>query len=46
MVALTGIMGWVNGWLNERLGNGSIVPGWIAHGLTNVISYLAVASIG
>lgn len=46
MAALTGIMGWVNGWLNERLGNGSIVPGWIAHGLTNVISYLAVASIG
>ncbi|HVI98898.1 MAG TPA: CPBP family glutamic-type intramembrane protease [Sphingomonas sp.] len=46
MVAITGIMGWVNGWLNERLGNGSIVPGWIAHGLTNLIAYLSVAYFG
>jgi len=46
MVAFTGVMGWVNGWLNERLGNGSIVPGWIAHGLTNLLSYLAAAYFG
>lgn len=46
MVVITGIGGWVNGWLNERLGNGSIVPGWIAHGLTNLISYLSIAYFG
>lgn len=46
MVAITGIGGWVNGWLNERLGNGSIVPGWIAHGLTNLISYFSIAYFG
>lgn len=28
--------------LNEKIGNGSIVPGWIAHGLANVLSYSVV----
>jgi uncharacterized protein len=37
------ILGWVNGWLNERLGKGSILPGWIVHGLGNSITYLTVA---
>jgi membrane protease YdiL (CAAX protease family) len=26
-------------YLNEKLANGSIIPGWIAHGTANVISY-------
>ena len=26
-------------YLNEKLSNGSIIPGWIAHGTANVISY-------
>lgn len=33
--------GWVAGYLNERLGNGSILPGWLMHGLTNLITYSA-----
>lgn len=28
--------------LNEKVGNGSIVPGWISHGLANVVSYAIV----
>jgi len=31
--------------LNEKLANGSIIPGWIAHGSTNVISFVFVAFI-
>jgi membrane protease YdiL (CAAX protease family) len=43
LVLITGAMGWVNGWLNERLGGGSILPGWAAHGVANLCAYLAVA---
>jgi membrane protease YdiL (CAAX protease family) len=28
--------------LNEKLGNGSIIPGWISHGLANVLAYTIV----
>ncbi len=42
-IALVTLMGWVNGWLNERRGNGSILPGWTAHALANSITYLFVA---
>jgi membrane protease YdiL (CAAX protease family) len=31
--------------LNEKLGNGSIVPGWISHGLANVLSYSFVGFV-
>ena len=30
------------GYLNERLAGGSILPGWISHGLANVVSYTVV----
>ncbi len=42
MVVTTGVLGWVSGWLNERFGKGSILPGWAAHGTANVLSYLSV----
>lgn len=29
----------VSVYLNEKLANGSIIPGWISHGLANVLSY-------
>jgi len=29
-------------YLNEKVANGSIIPGWIAHGLGNLISYSVV----
>jgi membrane protease YdiL (CAAX protease family) len=39
IVLYTAIGGWVMGSLNERMGNGSILPGWLMHGLTNLIAY-------
>ncbi|MDN5286745.1 MAG: protease self-immunity protein family [Mucilaginibacter sp.] len=31
--------GYLAGYLNEKIGKGSIYPGWIIHGLGNLISY-------
>lgn len=30
---------YVSGYLNEKLADGSILPGWISHALANVLSY-------
>ena len=43
MAVFTGAFGWVNGWLNEKLGGGSILPGWAAHGTANLCAYMAMA---
>lgn len=43
VVALTGLIGWSLGYLNERVGNGSIVPSWYTHGLTNLVAYSVLA---
>lgn len=37
------LAGWAIGYVKEKYANGSIVPGWIAHGLGNTISYAIVA---
>jgi membrane protease YdiL (CAAX protease family) len=34
--------GWIMGYLNERVGNGSILPSWLMHGLVNLIAYSAL----
>ena len=39
------IAAYVFGYLNEKKGNGSITPSWIAHGLSNTITYLFVGFI-
>lgn len=41
--AFTTAAGWLLGYLNERLGNGSIVPSWVVHSLSNIIPSLLVA---
>ena len=33
---------WISAYLNEKLAGGSIIPGWISHGLANMISYCVV----
>jgi membrane protease YdiL (CAAX protease family) len=33
------ISGWLFGWLNERRGDGSIIPSWLAHGIGNTLAY-------
>lgn len=43
IVLFSGALGWINGWLNERLGGGSILPGWACHAAANLCSYLSLA---
>jgi len=45
MVAFTFVGGWTSGWLNEKLGGGSILPGWIVHGAANLVAYFAFAAL-
>ena len=42
VVLLPSVQGWVMGWLNERIGNGSIIPGWCADAVTNVLTFAIV----
>ena len=37
--------GWALGWLNEKRADGSILPGWAAHGAGNFVAYLALAGM-
>lgn len=36
---------YINVYLNEQLANGSIIPGWISHGLANILSYSIIGFI-
>lgn len=40
---LSGAAGWVFAFLNERAGQGSILPGWLAHALLNTAVYSVFA---
>lgn len=37
LTIFTSVVGWLMGYLNEKLGSGSIIPGWIIHSLANII---------
>jgi uncharacterized protein len=39
----TTLAGWTIGYIKEKYANNSIVPGWVAHGLGNLISYTTIA---
>jgi len=41
----SGTMGYLLGYVKEKVGNGSIIPGWIAHGLANSVSFYLVAFV-
>ena len=43
LVLVTGAFGWIGGWLNERLAQGSILPGWAMHACANLAAYLTLA---
>ncbi|MFI3237549.1 MAG: CPBP family intramembrane glutamic endopeptidase [Lachnospiraceae bacterium] len=46
IIALTGAIGWFMGYINEKKANGSILPSWIIHGLSNLFaSMVAMFSI-
>ncbi|GAA0393628.1 CPBP family intramembrane glutamic endopeptidase [Paenibacillus motobuensis] len=36
----TALIGWVMGYMNEKLSGGSILPSWLLHGLANLFSTL------
>lgn len=38
IIFLTGFNGWLMGLLNEKYSNGSIIPSWLVHALSNLIS--------
>ncbi|MDO5122716.1 MAG: CPBP family intramembrane metalloprotease [Erysipelotrichaceae bacterium] len=38
LTLLPGLMGWYQGWLNEKQCGGSIVPSWLMHGCVNLIT--------
>jgi len=40
---IPGAGGWAMGYVNERAGNGSILPGWLMHALGNAVSYPVLA---
>lgn len=42
VVLLPAVQGWLIGWLNERLGGGSIVPGWCAHAVANALTFAVI----
>jgi membrane protease YdiL (CAAX protease family) len=43
IVLFSGLGGWISGFLNERVGNGSILPSWWMHGVANAIAYTILA---
>ncbi|MBN8694596.1 MAG: CPBP family intramembrane metalloprotease [Bacteroidetes bacterium] len=42
---ISGIGAYLIGLVKEKYGEGSIIPGWIAHGLGNTISYFIIAFV-
>lgn len=41
IVTFTGVSGWLSGWINEKLSDGSIVSSWLLHGMGNIIVSIA-----
>ena len=42
---LSGMAGYLIVIIKEKYGNGSIIPGWIAHGSGNMVSYFLIAFV-
>lgn len=42
---VVGIIGYLLGYLKEKIGNGSIIPGWISHALSNTIAFYVFAFV-
>lgn len=38
-----GLMGWILGYIKEAAGNGSSIPGWVAHGLGDTVAFSSLA---
>lgn len=42
IILFTGIVGWLMGWINEKLSDGSIVSSWMLHGCANTVASMVV----
>lgn len=42
ILILPGVGSYISVYLNEKVGNGSIIPGWISHALANIIAYSVI----
>lgn len=40
---ITGFSGWLLGWMAEKAAGGSILPGWMVHGVGNLLLSMAEA---
>ncbi len=40
IIIFTAVIGWIMGYINEEKADGSIVPSWILHGISNVFACL------
>lgn len=38
IIVITGVAGYLLGWINEKQSNGSIISSWLIHGIVNTIS--------
>lgn len=43
IILITGFSGWFLGWITEKKAGGSILPGWMAHGIGNLLLSMAEA---
>ncbi|MDN6572418.1 MAG: lysostaphin resistance A-like protein [Bavariicoccus seileri] len=43
IIVFSALAGWMMGYVNEKLGNGSILPSWLIHSLMNISSSLLLA---
>lgn len=42
VIVLTGIVGWLMGWINEKQSEGSIISSWLLHGCANTLASIIV----
>lgn len=43
IIAFTGVIAWFMGYINEKYSNGSIIPSWIIHTISNLFSGICSA---
>lgn len=43
IIAFTGVIAWFMGYINEKYSNGSIIPSWIIHTISNLFSGICAA---
>ncbi|OAB25524.1 hypothetical protein PMSD_27610 [Paenibacillus macquariensis subsp. defensor] len=42
IIVITGIGGWLMGWINEKQSEGSMISSWLLHGCANTLASIIV----